>query len=123
MTEPVSAPLQLPVTVNGRLSKPSEEDKYELAVNPGDEFIFSLQARELGTSKIIGLDRHSDEKGKKLASAGDGPLPVDVGAVQASSRTQGDPNLHFKVPHGCSSHHRDGGRYRPARWQTLCLPL
>ncbi len=96
--EPVSAPLQLPVTVNGRLSKPSEEDKYDLAVTPGEELIFSLQARELGTSKIIGLIVIRDEKGKKLASAGDGPLPVDVGAVQASSRTQGDPKLHFKVP-------------------------
>ena len=96
--EPVSSPLQLPVTVNGRLSKPSEEDKYELAVNPGDELVFSLNARELGTSKIIGLIVIRDEKGKKLASAGDGPLPVDVGAVQASSRTQGDPTLYFKVP-------------------------
>ena len=30
--EPVSAPLQVPVTVNGRLRKPAEVDKYELAV-------------------------------------------------------------------------------------------
>ena len=42
--EPVAGPLQLPVTVNGRLSKPAEVDKYELDVKPGDEFIFSLQA-------------------------------------------------------------------------------
>ncbi|HYZ85996.1 MAG TPA: hypothetical protein VE621_16415, partial [Bryobacteraceae bacterium] len=41
-----------------------------------------------------------DETGKKLASAGDGPLAVDVGAVQVSSRTQGDPNLPFRVPPG-----------------------
>lgn len=96
--EPVAGPLQLPVTVNGRLSKPAEVDKYEVAVTPGDEFIFSLQARELGTSKIMGLITVYDEAGKRLASAGDGPLPVDVGAVQASSRTQGDPTLPFKVP-------------------------
>ena len=46
----------------------------------------------------MGLITVYDEKGKRLASAGDGPLPVDVGAVQASSRTQGDPDLQFKVP-------------------------
>ena len=96
--EPVSAPLQIPITVNGRLSQPAEVDKYELAVNPGEEFMFSLQARELGTSKLMGLITIYDEKGKRLASAGDGPLPLDVGAVQVSSRTQGDPDLQFKVP-------------------------
>jgi hypothetical protein len=98
--EPAAGPLQLPVTINGRLSKPAEVDRYELLVNPGEEFIFSLQARELGTSKIMGVISVYDEKGKRLASAGDGPLPVDVGAVQVSSRTQGDPHLEFKVPEG-----------------------
>lgn len=98
MREPVPSALQVPVTVNGRLAKPAEIDKYELAVSPGDEFIFALQARELGTSKIMGLITLYDENGKRLASAGDGPLPVDVGAVQVSSRTQGDPVLQFKVP-------------------------
>ena len=73
--EPVAAPLQLPITVNGRLSQPAEVDKYELAVNPGEEFMFALQARELGTSKLMGLITIYDEKGKRLASAGDGPLP------------------------------------------------
>lgn len=98
LIEPASGALQLPVTVNGQLSKPAEADKYELAVAPGDEILVSLQARELGTSKIMGLLVVRDEAGKKLASAGDGPLPVDVAAVQASSRTQGDPSLQFKVP-------------------------
>lgn len=98
--EPVTGPLPLPITVNGRVSKPAEIDRYELAVRPGDTFIFKLQARELGTSKIMGLISVHDEKGTRLASAGDGPLPVDVAAVQASSRTQGDPSLQFKVPEG-----------------------
>jgi hypothetical protein len=98
--EPVQGALQLPVTVNGRLAQPGEVDKYELAVTPGEEFLVKLQARELGTSKIIGLITIYDEKGKRLASGGDGPLPVDVAAVQVSSRTQGDPSLQFKVPEG-----------------------
>ncbi len=96
--EPVEGPLTLPVTVNGRLAKPAEIDRYELNVEPGQEFFFDLQARELGTSKLTGLLTLWDEKGKKLASAGDGPLPVDVAAVTASSRTLGDPFLQFKVP-------------------------
>jgi hypothetical protein len=96
--EPVTAPLQVPITINGRLSKPAEVDKYELAVQPGDAFLFGLQARELGTSKIMGLITIYEQKGNKLASAGDEPLPVDVAAVQVSSRTQGDPNLAFQVP-------------------------
>ena len=41
-----------------------------------------------------------DEAGKRLASAGDQPFAVDVFAVQASSRTAGDPFLNFKVPEG-----------------------
>jgi hypothetical protein len=98
VTKPVQGPLKLPVTVNGRLAKPGEVDRYELSVEPGQEFFFDLQARELGTSKLTALLTIWDEKGKKLASAGDGPLPVDVAAVSASSRTLGDPFLQFKAP-------------------------
>ena len=76
---------------------------------PGEEFMFSLQARELGTSKLMGLITIYDEKGKRLASAGDGPLPLDVGAVQVSSRTQGDPDLQFKVPKDVTVDHRCRG--------------
>ena len=96
--EPVNGPLTLPITINGRLANPGEIDRYELNVEPGQEFFFDLQARELGTSKLTGLLTVVDEQGKKLASAGDGPLPVDVAAVQASSRTLGDPFLQFKTP-------------------------
>lgn len=96
--EPVTAPLQLPVTINGRIAKPAEVDRYELAVTGGEKYLLQLQGRELGTSKIAGLITIYGEDGKKIASAGDGPLPVDVAAVQASSRTLGDPFLQFEVP-------------------------
>jgi hypothetical protein len=100
LREPLTAPIALPVTINGRLDKPAEVDQYELAVTPGQDLFLELQARELGTSKLTGLITVYDESGKRLASAGDGPLPVDVAAVQASSRTLGDPLLMFKVPEG-----------------------
>jgi hypothetical protein len=96
--EPVEGPVKLPVTINGRLAKPGEIDKYELSVEPGEELFFDLQARELGTSKLTALLTIVDEKGTRLASAGDGPLPVDTGAVGVSSRTLGDPFLQFKTP-------------------------
>jgi hypothetical protein len=95
---PVEGPLKLPVTVNGRLAKPGQIDRYELSVEPGEELFFDLQARELGTSKLTGLLTVWDEQGNKLASVGDGPLPVDVGAVSASGRTLGDPFMQFKAP-------------------------
>jgi hypothetical protein len=98
VSEPVQGPLKLPVTVNGRLAKPGEIDRYELSVEPGEELFFDLQARELGTSKLTALLTIWDEQGKKLASAGDGPLPVDTGAVTATGRTLGDPFLQFKTP-------------------------
>ncbi|MBK5292468.1 MAG: hypothetical protein JJE04_12435 [Acidobacteriia bacterium] len=98
LTEPVTGPIQLPVTINGRLSQPSEADKYTLQVKPGEDYIFELQARELGTSKLMGVLTVYDPEGKSLAMVGEGPLPVDVFAVQASSRTAGDPVLIFHVP-------------------------
>jgi len=100
LREPITSPITLPVTINGRLDKPGEVDSYSLDVTPGESLMFELEARELGTSKLTGLITISDESGKKLASAGDGPLPVDVAAVQVSSRTLGDPILLFDVPEG-----------------------
>lgn len=100
VNEPVTGPLAVPLTVNARLSKAAEIDKYTLNVAPGEEYIFELQARELGTSKLMGIITVYDEKGKRLASAGDTPFAVDLFAVQASSRTVGDPFLNFKVPEG-----------------------
>src|SRR5436190_358331 len=82
------------------MAKPAEVDKYELEVAPGDELVVELQARELGTSKLTGLIAVYDDKGNRLESAGDGPLPVDSFAVQTSSRTLGDPALRVRVPDG-----------------------
>lgn len=100
ITEPVTAPLSLPVTVNARLARPAEVDRYTVEVNPGDELLFELQARELGTSKLVGVITAYDESGKKLASVGDGPLPLDVFQVQGVTRTVGDPFLNLKAPDG-----------------------
>jgi hypothetical protein len=95
---PVDRAVTIPITINGRLDKDRQVDRYRLAVQPGDKLILELQARELGTSKLEGIITAYDPKGKKLGSAGDQPLPEDVFAVQNSSRTSSDPFLNVTVP-------------------------
>jgi hypothetical protein len=99
VTEPAS-PVTLPVVINGRLDKPGEIDKFRLTVDPGDELLIEMQARELGTSRIESIISAYTPDGKKLDSAGDKPLPEDVFAVQGTSRTSSDPFLNLKIPEG-----------------------
>jgi hypothetical protein len=97
---PVDGPLPLPVTVNGRIAKPAQVDRYTVRVTPGESLLFELQSRELGTSALDALITISDSKGKKLASAGDIPPAADVFSLQTGNRTSNDPFLNFKVPEG-----------------------
>jgi hypothetical protein len=97
---PVEGPLRLPVVVNGKIAKPAAVDRYTLRVTPGEPLLFELQSRELETSMLDGLITVFDEKGKKLASAGDVPPPVDVFSLQTGNRTSNDPFLNFQVPEG-----------------------
>jgi len=98
LREPVAGPVPIPSVVNGRLDRIGEIDRYHYRVEPGQKLIFELQARELGTSRLEGILTVFDSAGKKLASAGDQPLPEDVFAVQGTSRTSSDPFLNFTAP-------------------------
>lgn len=104
MTEVIepSAAVEAPVVINGRLDKPGEVDKFKIKAAPGENLLFEVQARDLGTSKIEAVITARDASGKKLDSAGDKPLPEDVFAVQGTSRTSSDPFLNVKVPEGSS---------------------
>jgi hypothetical protein len=97
--EPLDAPVALPVTINGKLGKPRERDEFTFQVNPGDELVLDVRARELGTSKLMAVIEVRDDRGKPLARAGDEPLPEDFFSV-SSSKTAGDPYVAFKVPDG-----------------------
>jgi hypothetical protein len=94
-------PVQAPVTINGRLARPGTIDRYKIRVSPGDPLIFRVQARELGTSKLMAVIAVQDEKGKELARSGDEPLADDVYNVN-TSRTAGDPILRVTAPKDCS---------------------
>lgn len=100
--EPAAGPLSLPVTVNGRLGKPGGMDRYVVRVKPGDPLAFRIEARELGTSKLMAVITAFDEQGKKLGRAGDEPLSEDPYNVN-QSRTAGDPVLMIQAPDNAST--------------------
>jgi hypothetical protein len=76
----------LATTINGRISRPREVDRYRLPVEPGAYYRFELTAASLGTSQLDALLTVYDDKGKKLGARDD----VD-GA---------DPVLTIKAPEG-----------------------
>ncbi|MCC6585820.1 MAG: hypothetical protein IT168_03800 [Bryobacterales bacterium] len=100
--EPAAEALTAPVTINGRLAKAAEKDTYKVKVTPGEWLTLKMQARELGTSKLMGVITVTDEKGKQIARTGDEPLAEDFYNVN-QSRTAGDPVLRFQVPEGVTT--------------------
>src|SRR5262249_5688397 len=72
--------------VNGRISKPGEGDRYKLAVEPGQTWLFEVAAATLGTSQLDALLTVTDAKGKKLLASDD--------------LKGADPVLPFTVPDG-----------------------
>jgi hypothetical protein len=94
---PVTAPLAVPVTINGRLAKAGAIDRYQIRVTPGEPLTLRIQARELGTSKLMAVLSVFDAKGAKLGRAGDEPLAEDVYNVN-QSRTAGDPEVVVHAP-------------------------
>ena len=94
---PVAALVSAPVTINGRLSAPGATDRYRIQVAPGEQLTFRIQARELGTSKLMAVISVFDAKGVKLAQAGDEPLSEDLYNLN-QSRTAGDPEIALQVP-------------------------
>ena len=90
MLEPESGVAELPenTIMNGRISKPHEVDRYRLAVEPGQKWLFELTAASLGTSRLDAILTVYDAAGKKLATGDDG--------------NGFDPVLPFTVPQGAS---------------------
>ena len=92
-----TAPAPIPSVINGRLTKEGERDRYRLAVKPGQAVMLEVQARELGTSKLIALLTVEDAKGQKIAQAGDEPILASLTSV-GQSQTARDPYLRFTAP-------------------------
>ena len=96
---PVDEPIGVPVTINGRVGKAGEVDRYTIRVPAGRAMTFRIQARELGTSKLMAVITARDEQGNLLGRSGDEPLAEDLFNVN-QSRTAGDPVLRVQTPEG-----------------------
>jgi hypothetical protein len=100
ITRPVGdAAISAPVTINARLGEAGQVDRYTLRVPPSRAMTFRIQARELGTSKLMAVITVRDEKGNVLGRSGDEPLAEDLYNVN-QSRTAGDPMLRLQTPAG-----------------------
>src|SRR6202011_5279532 len=93
------ATIGLPVTINARLAEAGQVDRYTLRVPPTRAMTFRIQARELGTSKLMAVITVRDEKGNVLGRSGDEPLAEDLYNVN-QSRTAGDPMFRLHAPAG-----------------------
>jgi len=93
------AAISVPVTINARLAEAGQVDRYTLRVPPTRAMTFRIQARELGTSKLMAVITVRDEKGNVLGRSGDEPLAEDLYNVN-QSRTAGDPVLRLQPPAG-----------------------
>ena len=91
------AAIHLPVTINARLVAAGQVDRYTFPVPPGRAMTFRIQARELGTSKLMAVITARDEQGTVLGRSGDEPLAEDLFNVN-QSRTAGDPMLRLHLP-------------------------
>jgi hypothetical protein len=93
------AAISVPVTINARLAEARQVDRYTMRVPPTRAMTFRVQARELGTSKLMAVITVRDEKGNVLGRSGDEPLAEDLYNVN-QSRTAGDPILRVQPPAG-----------------------
>jgi hypothetical protein len=95
------AAISVPVTINARLAKAGQVDRYTLRVPPNRAMTFRIHARELETSKLMAVITVRDEKGTVLGRSGDEPLAEDLFNVN-QSRTASDPVLWLQTPAGVS---------------------
>lgn len=80
-----------PATINGRIAKPDEQDRFRLAVKPGQRLRVAAEAYFRG-SQLDGRLLVYDPIGKKLLAEND----------DTHSRGDVDPGLWFEVPSGVS---------------------
>lgn len=95
--------------MNGRISEPREIDRYQLAVEPGQKWVFELTAASLGTSRLDAILTVFDSAGKKLATGDDGngfdpvlpfSVPKDVKEIAVSVEDlfgRGGPEFGYRL--------------------------
>jgi len=100
ITAPVgNTAIAVPITINARLAAAGQIDRYTVKVPSSGGMTFRIQARELGTSKIMTVLTVRDDQGNILGRSGDEPLAEDLYNV-GQSRTASDPILRLQAPGG-----------------------
>jgi hypothetical protein len=101
--DPAAPPLRttFPVVINGRIDPPGDEDRFVLAVTPGQSLRIQVDAAELGSS-LDGSLQVLKPDGSALATGDDTPAPNVPTRFQprAAGIISADPSLTFAVPAG-----------------------
>jgi hypothetical protein len=97
--DPKAFDLLSPVTINGRLERKGDSDRFQFPVEPGQRYRIAVQAESLG-SYLDGVLRISDQTGKQLALVDDVDVPPTAPGQPPTKAA--DPSLDFTVPAGTS---------------------
>ncbi len=102
-SNPAEGPVRAtaPVVLNGRIDPPGDEDRFTLAVTPGQKLRIEVEAAERG-SALDGVLKVLGAKGDQLAQADDTIAPANPKAAnnKAPGIVSPDPTLDFTVPAG-----------------------
>jgi hypothetical protein len=99
--DPAAPPIRAaaPVVLNGRIETPGDEDKFELAVVPGQGYRVDVHAADLGSS-LDGTLTVATDKGAALGNSDD--TAIQVGGRRNNRRgltlNSPDPFLEFAAP-------------------------
>jgi hypothetical protein len=89
----------VPVAFVGRIAKEGEEDRVELAVEPGAKYRVRVEAARLG-SAMDAVMRVLDSKGAQIATGDDSQLKAPAAPANTPPFTQPDPEFEFTAPAG-----------------------
>jgi hypothetical protein len=94
--DPKGLDLLLPITVNSRLERAGDVDRFQFAVQPGQRYRIAVDAESLG-SALDGVLRVTDAAGTQLALVDDVTLPAAPGQAPLQAA---DPVVDLTVPPG-----------------------
>jgi hypothetical protein len=97
--DPKAFDLLPPVTINSRLERKGDTDRFQFPVEPGQRYRIAVQAESLG-SYLDGVLRITDQTGKQLALVDDVDVPPTAPGQPPTKAA--DPSLDFTVPAGTS---------------------